>query len=62
MKKVCAWCKRPMNEEPENGMPISHGICELCIVRALPKAPRQDMGQVAITSGSSRLNSLRTTS
>ena len=30
MKRVCAWCRRPLNDESENGEPISHGICEYC--------------------------------
>jgi hypothetical protein len=30
MKRVCAWCQRPLNDEPENGELISHGICEYC--------------------------------
>ena len=31
MKSVCAWCQRPLNDAPEDGTPISHGICERCI-------------------------------
>jgi len=30
MKRVCAWCQRLLNNEPENGELISHGICEYC--------------------------------
>lgn len=31
MKKICAWCQKPMNDEPEDGTPISHGICDQCV-------------------------------
>ena len=30
MKRVCAWCRTPMNDEPEDGTPISHGMCDRC--------------------------------
>jgi transcriptional regulator of aromatic amino acid metabolism len=31
MKRVCAWCQKPLNDEPEDENPISHGICERCL-------------------------------
>ena len=31
MKRVCAWCQKPLNDEPEDGSPISHGICQRCL-------------------------------
>ncbi len=30
MRKVCAWCKRPMNDERRIGGLVSHGICDEC--------------------------------
>ncbi len=35
MKKVCAWCQRPLNDEPASGDPVSHGICRRCLEYAL---------------------------
>jgi hypothetical protein len=26
MKVVCAWCRKPMNNEPRDGSVISHGM------------------------------------
>jgi hypothetical protein len=37
MKKICAWCQAPLNDEPGNGVLISHGICDRCVKRALKK-------------------------
>jgi hypothetical protein len=31
MKSVCAWCDRPLNDEPEGATPITHGICNRCV-------------------------------
>jgi hypothetical protein len=30
LKKICAWCQKPLDNEPEEGNPITHGICERC--------------------------------
>lgn len=37
MKRVCAWCQRPLNNEPDGGTPVSHGICDRCFDNALMK-------------------------
>jgi len=37
MKRVCAWCQRPLNSEPDRGTPVSHGICNLCFENVLVK-------------------------
>ncbi len=31
MRSICAWCRRPLDDKPEDGSPISHGICRLCL-------------------------------
>jgi hypothetical protein len=31
VQKVCAWCNKPLNDEPEDGSPITHGICQRCL-------------------------------
>ena len=33
MRRICAWCKAPLNEEKAG--PISHGICESCALFVL---------------------------
>src|SRR5208337_2660831 len=43
LQMVCAWCQRPLNDEPEDGNPISHGICERCLEYV-------DMNRTAISS------------
>jgi hypothetical protein len=35
MRKVCAWCRQPLNDEAEDEKPVSHGICDSCLVSAL---------------------------
>lgn len=37
MKRVCAWCHRPMGETPSNreSRTITHGICEDCLENVL---------------------------
>lgn len=37
MKRVCAWCQRPLNSEPDGGTPVSHGICDRCFENTLMK-------------------------
>jgi hypothetical protein len=37
MKRVCAWCLRPLNNEPDGGTPVSHGICDRCLENTLTK-------------------------
>jgi hypothetical protein len=37
MKRVCAWCKRPLNSEPDGGKPVSHGICDRCFKNVIMK-------------------------
>jgi hypothetical protein len=39
MRKVCAWCQDPMDDEPQNAVPITHGICDRCARNALPAYP-----------------------
>jgi hypothetical protein len=42
MKRVCAWCQKPMNDVPEEGAPVSHGICDRCVELALMKDKSRD--------------------
>ena len=35
MRKVCAWCRQPMNDEAEDNSPVSHGMCDACLENAL---------------------------
>jgi hypothetical protein len=35
MRRVCAWCHKPLDDKPEDGTPITHGICPLCAEQAL---------------------------
>jgi hypothetical protein len=37
MKRVCAWCQRPLNNEPDRGTPVSHGICDPCFENVVLK-------------------------
>jgi len=37
MKRVCAWCQKPLNNEPEGGVPVSHGICDRCFQNTVVK-------------------------
>lgn len=37
MKRVCAWCQRPLNSESDGGKPVSHGICDRCFKNVLIK-------------------------
>ena len=37
MKRVCAWCQKPLNSEPDGGSPVSHGICDRCFENTLTK-------------------------
>jgi hypothetical protein len=30
VKKVCAWCKKPLDDAAEQEAPVSHGICNRC--------------------------------
>lgn len=30
MKRVCAWCHKPLNDESIDGSLITHGICDDC--------------------------------
>jgi hypothetical protein len=34
MRKICAWCQRPMNQSPEDDTRITHGICGPCFQSA----------------------------
>jgi hypothetical protein len=31
MKRICAWCNKPLDDEPADGSPITHGICSRCL-------------------------------
>lgn len=31
MRRMCAWCQTAMNDEPDDGAPMSHGICDACL-------------------------------
>jgi hypothetical protein len=31
MKRICAWCKKPLDEEGGDNDTITHGICEACL-------------------------------
>ncbi len=35
MRKICAWCRQPMDAEAGDLILISHGICDSCLKNAL---------------------------
>ena len=37
MKRVCAWCQKPMKSDPDGGKPVSHGICDRCFESTVMK-------------------------
>jgi hypothetical protein len=51
MKKVCAWCQQLMNDSPEKGLPISHGICDRCVELALKKGIMNRRPGSAVAAG-----------
>jgi hypothetical protein len=30
LRRICAWCHKPLDDNPDDGSPITHGICEGC--------------------------------
>ena len=50
MKRVCAWCQRPLNNEPDGGTPVSHGICDRCFENVVMKITVLSSLRRAVTS------------
>ena len=35
MRRICAWCRQPLNDEAEDENPVIHGMCDSCLENAL---------------------------
>src|SRR5208283_5651173 len=35
LRRICAWCQKPLDDKPGDGSPITHGICEVCAEQVL---------------------------
>jgi hypothetical protein len=38
MRRVCAWCQKPLDSNPRLSDPVTHGICDRCLRIVLTRA------------------------
>jgi hypothetical protein len=47
MRRVCAWCERPLNDELKDETLISHGICGPCVEAAIGRTTSEATDSLA---------------
>ena len=46
MKVVCAWCGEEIRNYDDSSEEVSHGICEKCLAKFLPREKDDDKGNI----------------